>query len=133
MYCRRFRFMVLNATFSNISVISWQSVLLMEETGVPDENHRLVVSHWQILSYSVVLSSAHLSRFKLTTLVVIGTDYIGSYKSNYHIFIVMHFKRVLFHYLREFSKFMKIPSFEIFFHGNTIAQLKTSEFIWPSY
>ena len=37
--------MVLNATFSNISVISWQSVLLMEETGVPDENHRLVVSH----------------------------------------------------------------------------------------
>jgi len=27
--------MVFNATFNNISVISWQSVLLMEETGVP--------------------------------------------------------------------------------------------------
>jgi len=26
--------MVFNATFNNISVISWQSVLLMEETGV---------------------------------------------------------------------------------------------------
>jgi hypothetical protein len=33
--------MVLNATFNNISVISWQSVLLVEETG---ENHRPVAS-----------------------------------------------------------------------------------------
>jgi hypothetical protein len=34
-----FDFMVLNATFNNISVISWQSVLLMEETRGPGENH----------------------------------------------------------------------------------------------
>jgi hypothetical protein len=27
--------MVFNATFNNISVISWQSVLLVEKTGVP--------------------------------------------------------------------------------------------------
>jgi hypothetical protein len=32
-------FMVFNATFNNISVISWWSVLLVEETGVPGENH----------------------------------------------------------------------------------------------
>jgi len=32
-------FMVLNATFNNISVISWRSVLLMEEIGVPEEIH----------------------------------------------------------------------------------------------
>jgi hypothetical protein len=32
-------FMVFNATFNNISVISWQSVLLVEETGVPREKH----------------------------------------------------------------------------------------------
>ena len=31
--------MVFNATFNNISVISLQSVLLVEETGVPRENH----------------------------------------------------------------------------------------------
>ena len=31
--------MVFNATFNNISVITWQSVLLVEETIVPDENH----------------------------------------------------------------------------------------------
>jgi hypothetical protein len=36
--------MVFNATFNNISVIS---VLLMEEIGVPGENHRVVASHWQ--------------------------------------------------------------------------------------
>jgi len=32
-------FIVLNATFKNISVISWRSVLLVEETSVPGENH----------------------------------------------------------------------------------------------
>jgi hypothetical protein len=35
-------FMVFNATFNNISVISWRSVLLVEETGGPGENHRPV-------------------------------------------------------------------------------------------
>ena len=33
------------ATFNNISVISYRSVLLVEETGVPGENHRPVASH----------------------------------------------------------------------------------------
>ena len=36
---------VFNATFNNISVISWWSVVLMEETGGPSENHRPVASH----------------------------------------------------------------------------------------
>ena len=31
--------MVFNAAFNNISVISWWSILLMGETGVPGENH----------------------------------------------------------------------------------------------
>jgi hypothetical protein len=31
--------MVFNATFNNISAISWLSVLLVEETEVPGENH----------------------------------------------------------------------------------------------
>jgi hypothetical protein len=31
--------MVFNATFNNISVISWWSVLLVEETAGPGENH----------------------------------------------------------------------------------------------
>ena len=36
---------VFNATFNNISSISWWSVLLVEETGVPGENHRPVTNH----------------------------------------------------------------------------------------
>jgi hypothetical protein len=39
-----FGLMVFNATFNNISLISWQSVLLVEETVVPEENHRQIVS-----------------------------------------------------------------------------------------
>jgi hypothetical protein len=39
-----FGFMVFNATFNNISVISWRSVKLVEETRVPVENHRSVAS-----------------------------------------------------------------------------------------
>ena len=31
--------MVFNVTFNNISVIAWRSVLLLEETGIPGENH----------------------------------------------------------------------------------------------
>ena len=46
--------MVFNTTLHNISVISWQSVLLVEETG---ENHRPATNQWQTLSYNVVLST----------------------------------------------------------------------------
>ena len=38
------RVMVFNVTYNNILVISLQSVLLVEETGVPGENHRPVES-----------------------------------------------------------------------------------------
>ena len=38
-YCVLVSLMVLNATFNNISVISWWSVLLVEETGGSGENH----------------------------------------------------------------------------------------------
>ena len=37
--------MVFNSTVNNISVISWRSVLLVEETGVHRENHRPAPSH----------------------------------------------------------------------------------------
>jgi hypothetical protein len=35
--------MVFSATFNNISVISWWSALLVEETGVNGENQNLVL------------------------------------------------------------------------------------------
>jgi hypothetical protein len=52
--------MMLSATFNDISAISWPSVFVVEETGVPRENNRPVA-------------------------VVIGIDCTGSCKSNYHI------------------------------------------------
>jgi len=76
--------MVLNATLSKISVILWQSVLLVEEIGVPGENHQPVARHWQTLSNNVVLSTHHYQWIQ-THYVVIDTDCICSCKSNYHI------------------------------------------------
>jgi hypothetical protein len=52
---------VLNATFNSILAIQWRLVLLVEETGVPGENHRHVASHWQTLSHNVVSSTSRLS------------------------------------------------------------------------
>ena len=55
--------MVFNATFNNTSVvISWRSVLLVKETGVPRENHRHAASHWQTLSHNVLYSTPRLER-----------------------------------------------------------------------
>ena len=46
--------------FNNISFISWRSVLLVEETGVPGENHPSAVSHCQTLSHNVVSNTPRL-------------------------------------------------------------------------
>ena len=67
----------------SLSTISWRSVLLMEETG---KNHRPAASHWQTLSHIV---HSVWAVFKFLTLVLIGTDCIGSYKSNYHTIMTM--------------------------------------------
>ena len=39
-------FLGFNATFSNISAISWRPVLVVEEVGVPGENHQPWASNW---------------------------------------------------------------------------------------
>jgi hypothetical protein len=57
----RVMFMVFNATFKSISVILWQSVLLVEEFGEPGENHRPAASHWQTSSIDVASSTPRLS------------------------------------------------------------------------
>ena len=48
---------VFNETFNNISAIMWQLLLLVEETGVPGENHQTVASNWQTLPHNVVSST----------------------------------------------------------------------------
>jgi len=63
-------FMVFNATFNNISAISWRKLEDPEKT-----TDKL---------YHIMLFTFPSSRFEPTTSVVIGTDCIGSFKSNYH-------------------------------------------------
>ena len=60
--------MVFNTTFNYISVISWRSVLLVEETA-----------------YCCIEYTSPWAGFKLKTLVVIGTDCMGNGKYNYHV------------------------------------------------
>ena len=50
--------MVFNATCNQISVISWRSVLLVEETGVPEKPTDLPQ---ETLSHNVTSSTPHVS------------------------------------------------------------------------
>jgi hypothetical protein len=86
---------VFNTTFNNISVISWRSVSLVEKTG---ENHWPAASHWQ----SFITSS----EWDSNKLVVIGTDCIGSCKSNYHTIKTMTapYMDVILHLTNDLAK-----------------------------
>jgi hypothetical protein len=39
------------ATFNNVSAILWRSVVLVEETGIPEENHQPSASHFHTQCY----------------------------------------------------------------------------------
>ena len=68
-------------TFNNILSISWRSVLLVQETGVPKK----------ATNPSQVIDKLYRAWvwFELTTLLMKDTACIGSYKSNYHTITTM--------------------------------------------
>ena len=72
--------MIFNATFNNISVISWWLILLVQVSG---ENHRSAASSHQLYHIIYGVHSPWVG-FELSTLVMIGTDCTGSCKYNYH-------------------------------------------------
>ena len=55
--------MVFNVSFNNISVISLRSVLLVEETRVPEEHDRPVASHGQTF-YIKISCLSNQNRYK---------------------------------------------------------------------
>ena len=70
------------SVINNISVISWMSVLLVEETEIPRENHQLAGSHRQVclvMSGNIYLTSS-CDRHRL---------HISPYKSNSHTITVI--------------------------------------------
>jgi hypothetical protein len=70
--------MAINVTFQTTSAVSSLSVLLVEESGVPGENHRPVASHWQTFSHNVASSTSRLSEVRTHPLTC---GYIGIYKT----------------------------------------------------
>jgi hypothetical protein len=79
--------MVLNNTFNNTSAISWWSILLVEKTRVPRENHRTAASHWHCTENNNKHSSLHTLKYiKINVCQMITT-----------INICIHFKNILIH------------------------------------
>ena len=68
-------FMMFNATFNNISVISWQSLSWRRKPNrAQRDNHQPVASHWQTISHNVVLGQQFSSCYPL----LIFTRFIGT-------------------------------------------------------
>ena len=89
--------MVFNATFNNISDISWRSALLVEEIGGPGENHRPVASHWQTWSHNVV----HVALIEIRTHNTSGdSHWLLSYNHGHD--------NLLFDYVTEIKKIRHI-------------------------
>jgi hypothetical protein len=72
---------------SIIMIMSWLSVLLVQETWEPRENHLSVASHWQTLSDNVV----HLTLMKIRTHIISGNAHVEQELLTLPVFMVSDF------------------------------------------
>ena len=82
---------VFKATFNNNLVISWQSDLLVDEnqsTWRKPQTCRKSLTYF--ITYCCIQYTSPRAGLELTMLVVIGTDYTGNCKSNYHQQVVVN-------------------------------------------
>jgi len=64
---------VFNATFSNISAISWRSILVVDEAGVPGENHQPTGKLYHLrLRVECTLLVIYKNRARTYTVLMIG-------------------------------------------------------------
>ena len=79
--------MMLNATFNNISIISWRSYFFLICGGNPSTRRKPSTCRKSLTNfYHIMLYWIHLTwaGFEFTISGVISTEYIGICKSNYH-------------------------------------------------
>ena len=73
------------STIFQLVVYRGDHFLLVEETEVPEENHRHVASQWQTSLHNIISSTPRHERDSSSQyLVAIDTDCIGCCKSSYH-------------------------------------------------
>jgi hypothetical protein len=124
----RLRVMVFNATFNNISVISWRLVLLVEETGVPGENHRRAASHWQTLSHNVVTGTHRLSGIQplINSIATIWWCYLNEWERwTAVVILIMLFRNLFLKHILNQSLFKNFSGiiFIRYHHNKRIGKL----------
>ena len=85
--------MVLNATVNNISVISWQSVLLVEETGGPGENHRPLTPSTHLVVLEDINKYERMQSDYVLTIITSVSFNLDCYKAPLNT--IQYFKAIL--------------------------------------
>ena len=103
--------MVFNATFNNISAISWRSVLLMNETGIPGENHRLMNYYYTtivcVMMVCLLDSQLHVQSVPITTI------FVSSNPGHGEVYLMLNYVIRFVSDLRQVGGFLRVLWFPL--------------------